>query len=68
LLKRRKVGGGVTKCVAEQCNCSPQPTITGVAQIGMPVERITRKIREMGDERGMLVYGYKFRPVLAGPQ
>jgi uncharacterized OB-fold protein len=37
-------------------------------QIGMPVEMVTRKIRNDGDERGMIVYGYKFRPVLAGPQ
>jgi uncharacterized OB-fold protein len=37
-------------------------------QIGMPVEMVTRKIRSDGDERGMLVYGYKFRPVLAGPR
>ncbi len=35
-------------------------------QIGMPVEMVTRKIRADGDEKGMLVYGYKFRPVLAG--
>lgn len=35
-------------------------------QIGMPVEMVTRRIRQDGDERGMLVYGYKFRPVLAG--
>jgi uncharacterized OB-fold protein len=33
-------------------------------QIGMPVEMVTRKLRQDGDERGMLVYGYKFRPVL----
>jgi uncharacterized OB-fold protein len=33
-------------------------------QIGMPVEMVTRKIRDDGDERGMIVYGYKFRPVL----
>jgi uncharacterized protein len=33
-------------------------------RIGMPVEMVTRKIREDGDERGMLIYGYKFRPVL----
>ncbi len=32
--------------------------------IGMPVEMVTRKLREDGDERGMLVYGYKFRPKL----
>jgi len=37
-------------------------------QIGMPVEMVTRRIRSDGDERGMLVYGYKFRPVLAGPR
>lgn len=33
-------------------------------EIGMPVEMVTRKIREDGNERGMLVYGYKFRPML----
>jgi hypothetical protein len=37
-------------------------------EIGMPVEMVTRKLRQDGDERGMLVYGYKFRPVLAGPR
>ncbi len=37
-------------------------------EIGMPVEMVTRRIRSDGDERGMLVYGYKFRPLLAGPQ
>jgi uncharacterized protein len=36
------------------------------AAIGMPVEMVTRRIRSDGDERGMLVYGYKFRPVMAG--
>ena len=30
-------------------------------KIGMPVEMVTRVLREDG-ERGMLVYGYKFRP------
>ncbi len=34
-------------------------------QIGMPVEMVTRRIRQDGDERGMLVYGYKFRPVMS---
>jgi uncharacterized OB-fold protein len=34
-------------------------------EIGMPVEMVTRRIREDGDERGMLIYGYKFRPLLA---
>lgn len=31
--------------------------------IGMPVEMVTRKLMEYGDE-GLLVYGYKFRPLL----
>ena len=34
--------------------------------IGTPVEMVTRRLRSDGDERGMLVYGYKFRPVFAG--
>ena len=34
-------------------------------EIGTPVEMVTRRLRSDGDERGMLVYGYKFRPVLA---
>ena len=33
-------------------------------EIGMPVEMVTRKLRSDGDERGILVYGYKFRPML----
>ena len=32
--------------------------------IGLPVEMVTRRLREDGD-RGMLVYGYKFRPQLS---
>ena len=40
---------------------------TSEVGIGMPVEMVTRKIREEG-ENGMIVYGYKFRPVLAGPR
>ncbi|HUV72734.1 MAG TPA: Zn-ribbon domain-containing OB-fold protein [Anaerolineae bacterium] len=31
--------------------------------IGMPVEMVTRRLREYG-ESGMIVYGYKFRPRL----
>jgi uncharacterized protein len=31
-------------------------------EIGMPVEMVTRKLRNDGDERGIIVYGYKFRP------
>ena len=34
-------------------------------QIGMPVEMVTRKMRNDGDERGLIVYGYKFRPTAA---
>lgn len=32
--------------------------------VGMRVEMVTRKLRTEG-ESGMIVYGYKFRPVLA---
>jgi uncharacterized protein len=35
----------------------------GKVSIGQPVEMVTRKLREDGD-KGMLVYGYKFRPQL----
>ncbi len=35
--------------------------------IGMQVEMVTRKLREDGP-RGMLVYGYKFRPPLRQPR
>ena len=31
-------------------------------QIGMPVEMVTRKMKNDGDERGIIIYGYKFRP------
>jgi len=31
--------------------------------IGMPVEMVTRKIKEE-DDRGLILYGYKFRPPL----
>ena len=37
---------------------------TGDVEIGTPVEMVTRRLRSDGDERGLLVYGYKFRPVL----
>jgi hypothetical protein len=34
-------------------------------KIGMPVEMVTRKIRVSGDpERGLIIYGNKFRPLL----
>ncbi|MHC1773732.1 MAG: Zn-ribbon domain-containing OB-fold protein [Flexilinea sp.] len=32
--------------------------------IGMPVEMVTRRLKDDGDERGVILYGYKFRPVL----
>lgn len=32
-------------------------------EIGMPVEMVTRKLKSEGDQ-GMLIYGYKFRPIL----
>jgi len=32
-------------------------------KIGMPVEMVTRRLREEGDE-GLILYGYKFRPLL----
>jgi uncharacterized OB-fold protein len=31
--------------------------------VGMSVEMVTRKVREFGED-GVLVYGYKFRPLL----
>lgn len=34
-------------------------------EIGMPVEMVTRLLRSDEDERGTLIYGYKFRPVMA---
>jgi hypothetical protein len=34
-------------------------------EIGTPVEMVTRKLRSDGDERGMIVYGYKFRPAVS---
>jgi uncharacterized OB-fold protein len=36
----------------------------GRLEIGTPVEMVTRRLRSDGDERGLLVYGYKFRPRL----
>jgi uncharacterized protein len=35
----------------------------GKVSIGMPVEMVTRRLREDGD-RGVILYGYKFRPLL----
>jgi uncharacterized OB-fold protein len=36
---------------------------SGDVQIGLPVEMVTRKLRSDGAE-GMIVYGYKFRPLM----
>jgi uncharacterized OB-fold protein len=36
-------------------------------EIGMPVEMVTRRVRQDGDKRGMIVYGYKVRPVMTRP-
>lgn len=33
-------------------------------EIGMPVEMVTRKLRDNSDETGIIVYGYKFRPLV----
>ncbi len=33
-------------------------------EIGMPVEMVTRRLQDNSDEQGIIVYGYKFRPVL----
>ncbi len=33
-------------------------------EIGMPVEMVTRKYGDGGDEKGLIIYGYKFRPRL----
>jgi uncharacterized OB-fold protein len=35
-------------------------------EIGMPVEMVTRKFRTDMDDRGIIIYGYKFRPVMQG--
>jgi uncharacterized OB-fold protein len=35
----------------------------GDVTVGMPVEMVTRRLRQEG-ERGIVVYGYKFRPRL----
>ena len=34
-------------------------------KIGQRMEKVTRKLREQGEE-GLIVYGYKFRPVATG--
>jgi hypothetical protein len=34
--------------------------------IGMKVEMVTRKIKEDIERKGMILYGYKFKPVMQG--
>lgn len=34
-------------------------------EIGMPVEMVTKKLKDNKDERGVIVYGYKFRPAFS---
>lgn len=36
--------------------------------IGMPVEMVTRKLRTVEEQRGIIVYGYKFRPRMRPPE
>ncbi len=40
--------------------------LEGDPEIGMRVEMVTRRLREEGDERGLIIYGYKFRQVIEG--
>jgi hypothetical protein len=35
-----------------------------LVEIGMPFEMVPRRLRSDGDEREVLVYGYKFRPAV----
>ncbi|KKR84425.1 MAG: hypothetical protein UU32_C0046G0015 [Candidatus Woesebacteria bacterium GW2011_GWB1_41_10] len=37
----------------------------GEVQIGMSVEMVVRKMRDDGDERGIIIYGPKFRPAFS---
>lgn len=41
--------------------------LDGAPQMGMRVEMVTRRLRSEGAE-GLILYGYKFRPVLHNPQ
>lgn len=40
--------------------------LDGEPEIGMRVEMVTRKLRTDGDS-GIIIYGYKFRPLLLSP-
>jgi len=43
---------------AQLTDCDPQDVA-----IDMPVEMVTRRLTDLGED-GLIVYGYKFRPVL----
>lgn len=43
---------------AQLTDCDP-----GQAAIDMPVEMVTRRLRDLGPD-GLIVYGYRFRPLL----
>ena len=43
---------------AQLADCDPEHVA-----IDMPVEMVTRRLRDLGPD-GLIVYGYKFRPVL----
>ena len=76
----RRVNSWAKRCSASVFSATARPSDRGRAsatitaqltdlgaepvEIGMPVEMVTRRLRSDGDERGMLVYGYKFRPVM----
>ncbi len=45
---------------AQLTDCDPDQVA-----IDMPVEMVTRRLRDLGPD-GLIVYGYKFRPLLAG--
>ena len=57
------IGLKIEETIAKHTPCG-ESAFLSYGEGGMPVEMITRKIRSDRDERGMLVYGYKFRPVL----
>lgn len=41
-----------------------QLTDVDTVEIGMPVEMVTRRIKNATDGQGIIVYSYKFRPLL----
>ena len=53
--------------LAEGPRITAQLTDCDVDQVAidMPVEMVTRRLRDLGPE-GLIVYGYKFRPLVGG--